>query len=247
MFGKMKNFTDRFAAELSAQLSRVLSAKVEVAFTRTGILEPDEFRELFFSHTNRYAFACPKYSQAGTLWACLDNELCQLVVDCMLGARPEKPTFRNLTQVEQRLAGRVANLISGIVAGFSTTPTHMDRADITDQTIKPPQAGGINLLGYKVSIESFDTQLILMVPSDLILPNSSSPRFGSAPLQLTGEYSAATDLSAQDLASLKPGKILSTDIPVSSDITVKLAGIAKFKGKLALVDKKRAVKITGKF
>lgn len=246
IFGKLKNFTDKFVQEFSARLLITQSIKTEVSFTKTALLTHEEFRRDFFSRTGRFVYTFPKISPNGCLWVVLDDELAGLAVDCMLGAEPSKPEPKKLTHIELRLAGRVANLAAEIIAEFSSTSDPLQQTDITDQTIKPAEGSSISQFCYDVSIAGFQGCLRLFTPTAFVDQNSSAPKFGHAPLELSAEFSGQTELTENDIKKLAPGMILATDIPISEDMTLKLAGIPKFKGKLALANKNKAVSITKK-
>ena len=57
---------------------------------------------------------------------------------------------------------------------------------------------------------------------------------------------SVAEIAPDQLSALEIGDVISTDVSVDGEVTVRLAGIPKYIGQLSTVDGKKAITITRK-
>lgn len=115
-----------------------------------------------------------------------------------------------------------------------------------EQAPQQPRRPGESVLVVRVELTAGGAKGVLRmaVPPEICAEPIGRVR-GDNLVQITVD-AADADLSDEDLEHLAPGDILMTDLPADGEVSVRVAGIEKFVGKLAAGNGRRAVHITAR-
>jgi flagellar motor switch protein FliM len=171
------------------------------------------------------------------------------LVDAVLGGGkgayvPDRP----VNDTERRLLSRiVGEAAAALCRRLSAGETIWQPAAETDEPpAEPPRPGeALLIVRTELSVEPAGGVLRLAVP------RAAFPAAGGGEREPRGEnlVEIAVDagdggLRSEDLRDLAAGDILVTDLPPDGEVTVRVAGIAKFVGRLVASHGRRAVHVT---
>lgn len=242
VFPSIKALSEDFPRLLTERTARMLCCPVEVQFVRVARLPRQDFLSEICGCRTRFAFATNS-PKAGYVWVAVGDQAARMIVDGMLGGAGKTVDSPLMTGIEQRLVARWGSLAGQVVAEIG--PGLISRDLPADQeSILDADGGSVYGLTYELSVGQELSTVHLFV-SDHLLALEPQRQASTGPLKLTATFTAEV-ASLQDVESLSPGDILATDIPLTSELTVRLAGIPKFSGQLQLVDGGKAVTLTSK-
>ena len=194
-------------------------------------------------------------------------ELAFAMIDRLLGGSQENAFVpsRPPTRIEGRLLRRVASLVAdclscpgpggglGFCLGGQTGPQERQAAGTREQPVL--------VATFSLRIGRNAGTMRLCVPCGLMgILVRSGPGAGlaegvaaattvpgdgkvKAPIEISAAVEG-TMITAEELADLGPGDIVSTDTPGGGEVIVRVAGIPKFVGRLSTSNGRRAVIIT---
>ncbi len=195
--------------------------------------------------------------------------LVYLILEHLLGGSEPDPLIprRRFTQLESRLLAPVFGEIPTILASAWPSPTTtaqdqnlftLSRIESDPRThhIVPDHERVISLpiefTGPPRPLSPFTNPpppprltLALPAPATAVLGHTSGSLDPATPIPFRAIL-AETSLSASELASLQPGDILTTDLPLSADLTIIAAPPHRMilQGRLAKLHNRKAIRIT---
>lgn len=257
---------------LAAALRRRLPAECAVHLVEVSLASPEWFRRNVHEPTCCYLLtaqpprhAAPdQHSPPAWLWVDVAIEIAHPILDVLLGDSARRPptTDRPLTAVERRLLQRLpeaaAEALTSALARTGHTVALADRA--ASPSPPPPSRQPAAVLTFRLSIRASagpghrdrtparfaDGTMRICLPAAMLaaaLPTGSAELAQWAAIELSAAL-PDTSLPAADAAALAVGDILTTDTPVNGEVTVRLAGVAKFAARLGACDGRRAITIT---
>ncbi|MGC9453881.1 MAG: FliM/FliN family flagellar motor switch protein [Phycisphaerae bacterium] len=169
------------------------------------------------------------------------------LIDALLGGEggqyvPRRPA----NETELRLLSRVANeparrFLQSVLPGGSA-PAVVEAEPAPAEPQKPAES--VLVVRIALTVGQSAGTLRLAVPRALF-PQVGEGQRGENLVQITVDATDA-NLRSEDLRDLAPGDILVTDLPADGEVAVRVAGIAKFAGRLAAGNGRRAVHITNR-
>ena len=189
---------------------------------------------------------------AGTAWLEFSPGIAFAVVDSLLGGRQVRPYVpaRGLTDIEHRLVHRAAERAGRALA--ASWPTEMALRLLPPEESYQPARPRVDedepkllVLVFEVSHRGQHGTLRLAVPTELAPcePDAPPPAEEDALMEVSAalhEFRVDPD----EIARLAPGDLLLTDCRRGDPVTVRVAGIPKFTGRLGAADGRRAVTIS---
>jgi len=202
------------------------------------------------------------------VWLEISPQIAFPIIDRLLGGsgRDWYVPNRPLTEIEQRLLRRVANIAAQSLdrcwpaAGEPHRRLRWECGQTIGAFPQPP-AVPVVLAKFTLTMGRHAGAMRLCVPSRLA-PTASD--LVGAPNQADGGYRAASasgrpagagplelsvvvqdiSLSAEELSQLESGDVLVTDTPIDGNVLVRIGGIPKFYARLGSSNGKRAIQIT---
>jgi flagellar motor switch protein FliM len=181
----------------------------------------------------------------GELWVDVGAEIAHLVLEALLGGNRTPATDRPLTAVERRLLRRLPQAVSECLsAALMRAGMSVELSDRS--TAAAAAAGPAAVLTFRLTCRGADGAMRVALPAALLeamLPAGLGDLGQWAAIELSAALPDAA-LPASEAAALEVGDILTTDTPADGEVTVRLAGVAKFAARLGAADGKRAITIT---
>ena len=261
------SFAERFATSAGV----LLRTHVHVRPAGAGVLAAGQFVETLQEPTCCYRAGvigpadADEPAPAGTAWLEFSPGIAFAVVDSLLGGRQIRPYVpaRGLTDIEHRLVHRAAGLAGRALA--TSWPTEMTLHVLPpEESYQPTRRGskpGVTGLETSPHVDEHDPKLLVLVfevshrgqdgTLRLAVPTELAPCEPDAPP--AAEEGALMEVSAalpefridpEELAQLAPGDLLLTECRLDDPVTVRVAGIPKFTGRLGAADGRRAVTIS---
>ncbi len=235
--GLCGKFTDSFASAMRL----LLSTDVSVSRTSRQRMNRGDFV--------KSVYCCFPIGQAegkseSPCMVAMSHSLVSLILCRLLGAAEDACGDRPLTAVETRLLGRAADIAAQSLAAatgggkFTASPVGALGGDAETELL---------VAGFDVTISGRTGQMLLALDTrEMSRPTGSykSDR-PAAPLEISAAIEGIT-IPADEIASLAPGDIISTDTAADGEIIVKVAGIPKFAARLGSSRGRRAITITRK-
>jgi flagellar motor switch protein FliM len=190
-------------------------------------------------------------SAGEAVWVDVATEIAYPIIDLLLGGSGGRAAVmdRPLTAVERRLLRRLPEAVAecfstaaegeGVSVALSDSPAHA----------APPQPAGrpeAVLLTFRLTCRGADGAVRVCMPISLleaVLARATADLGPGAAVELSAAWPESS-LPASELAALRVGDILATDAPLDDEVTVRLAGVAKFAARLGACRGKRAITIT---
>jgi len=179
-------------------------------------------------------------------------EIAAPIIDMLLGGPGIAASVkgRALTAIERRVLRHMAEAVAGRLSR-SFGAAAPKRVEVAGDGRGPaaaqaPADAGAVLLTFRLTGRGASGAMRIHMPADLaeaMLP----PRAQRQPSGSTVELTAAmpeTSLPAEQAGSLAAGDIVVTETPPDGEVTVRVAGVAKFAGRLGVCNGRRAVTIT---
>ena len=177
---------------------------------------------------------------------------------------------RPLTQIEQRLAAHVAGLVMGeLQHAWRETISgslKLDGIETDPQQLRPnwPHSERVVQFEFEVALDDARGGMRLCLPmhlATLLCPTDDSandeiaPASGKDhdPARGSGESSvvsfvahlAASKLTANDVAGLRPGDIITTEHGVDAPLLIRVDGVEHFHARPGALEGRKAVQIEG--
>jgi flagellar motor switch protein FliM len=244
---------------LAAALRRRLPAEAGVHLVDVSLSSHASFHRNVQEPTCCYALAV-RFARAAdeagqsageVVWVDVATEIAYPIIDLLLGGSGGRAAVmdRPLTAVERRLLRRLPEAVAeslstaaagdGVSVALSDDPAHA----------APPQPAGrpeAVLLTFRLTCRGADGTVRVCMPISLleaVLARATADLGPSAAVELSAAWPESS-LPASELAALRVGDILATDAPLDDEVTVRLAGVAKFAARLGACRGKRAITIT---
>lgn len=260
-----------FGRNFGAALSGYLRTIIEVTVAH---IEQLTYSEFIHSLPNPTCFNLLKAEQLdGQLCLEISPLIVYPVIDRLLGGSnadlfiPQRP----LTQIEQRLVQRITDRATHFLseAWTNLTPVTFSVQDFESNPqlvqIVPPNETVV-VVGFELKMGNRAGTMSLCIPYNVIEPimgklsNQSwfsyqkkggqedgarklTRNVGQAPVEMRA-FLARTTIRVEDLLSLQPGDIITTEKPCTSDIFVQVEGRNKFHGQIGQLRNNRAIRIT---
>lgn len=259
-----------FCRTLSAKLSSATRATVEVRLQHVDSLRYQAFADrldrptcLAAIHLDGTDEPLQLEIKPGILFPLLDR---------LLGGGQESgPTVRRpLTQIEQRLAAHVAGLVMGelqhawreVISGS----LKLDGIETDPQQLRPnwPHSERVVQFELEVTLDEARGSVRLCLPMNLatvLCPTADSANDETAsasgknhaPSRRSGESSvvsfvahlAPSKLTANDVAGLRPGDIITTEHGVNAPLLIRVDGVEHFHARPGALEGRKAVQIEG--
>jgi len=262
-----------FGRNLGAALSGYLRTIIEVAVSN---IEQLTYSEFIHSLPNPTCFNLLKAEQLeGQLCLEISPLIIYPIIDRLLGGSnadlfiPQRP----LTQIEQRLVQRITDRATHHLseAWTNLTPVtfKVDDFESNPQLVQivPPNETVV-VIGFELKMGNRSGTMSLCIPYNVIEPimnllaaqnwfsyqkkvgqddqaRKLTTSLHNAPLQLRA-FLAQTTISVNDLLSLQPGDIITTEKDQANEVLIQVEGKNKFLGKIGQFKGGRAIQITRK-
>ncbi len=251
----MANFAATFSQQAGLLLSKPLTVRPALAARRSA----GEFLASVEATSCCYALhplsngdsEHSVHQPAG--WVEIAPGVALAMIDLLLGglqAGQQIPS-RPLTEIERRLLLRVVQVAAA--AMMQTWPTMVPPLTAQETPLAaacdPGRATAV--VAFELSVQDQVGALRLCVPGPECPASTSSTATNStesrkqAPL-LISIATPEVDVSADDLAKLAPGDIVTTEADANGEVIVRVAGIPKFAARLGSCSGRRAITITRK-
>src|SRR3954470_23718631 len=260
-----------FGRNLGAALSGYLRTIIEVSVAH---IEQLTYSEFIHSLPNPTCFNLLKAEQLdGQLCLEISPLIIYPIIDRLLGGSnadlfiPQRP----LTQIEQRLVQRITDRATHHLseAWSNLTPVTFKVEDFESNPqlvqIVPPNETVV-VIGFELKMGNRAGTMSLCIPYNVIEPimgvlaaqnwfsyqrkagqsdhmRKLTSSLSTAPVELRA-FLAQTTISVNDLLSLQPGDILTTDKDQSAQVLIQVEGRNKFLGQLGQFKGNRAIRIT---
>jgi flagellar motor switch protein FliM len=260
-----------FGRNFGAALSGYLRTIIEVSVAN---IEQLTYSEFIHSLPNPTCFNLLKAEQLeGQLCLEISPLIIYPIIDRLLGGSnadlfiPQRP----LTQIEQRLVQRITDRATHHLseAWTNLTPVtfKVDDFESNPQLVQivPPNETVV-VVGFELKMGNRAGTMSLCIPYNVIEPimgvlaaqnwfsyqrkagqvdhaRKLTSSLHTAPVELRA-FLAQTTISVNDLLSLQPGDILTTDKDQASQVLIQVEGKNKFLGRLGQFKGNRAIQIT---
>ncbi len=178
-------------------------------------------------------------------------EIAWAIIDMLLGgpAGAAAPKVAPLTTIERRVLRSMAEVVAECLSrscGLRSADyvRVVGEADAGQATAADDERAV--LLTFRLTCRGADGAMRICMPADVLDEILAAPSAGAscqAAIELTAILPDAS-LSAEQAEALLPGDIVVTDTPPDGEVTIRLAGVAKFAGRLGVCNGRRAVTIT---
>ncbi|MCJ7545142.1 MAG: FliM/FliN family flagellar motor switch protein [Phycisphaerae bacterium] len=239
---------------LAAALRRRLSADCGVHLVDISLSSPQDFRRNVQEPTCCYTLTVGPLRAgderagraSGCLWVDVGAEIAHPILDVLLGGSGGRvlASDRPLTAVERRLLRRLPEATAECLSAALVQVGESVR--LAEGPVAASWAGPAAVLTFRLSCRGADGAVRVCVPVTLLeamLPSHLAELGQWAAIELSAALPDAS-LPASEAASLEVGDIVTTDTPVDGEVTVRLAGVAKFAARLGACDGHRAITIT---
>ncbi|HEX8340377.1 MAG TPA: flagellar motor switch protein FliM [Tepidisphaeraceae bacterium] len=260
-----------FGRNFGAALSGYLRTIIEVSVAH---IEQLTYSEFIHSLPNPTCFNLLKAEQLdGQMCLEISPLIIYPIIDRLLGGSnadlfiPQRP----LTQIEQRLVQRITDRAMQFLseAWSNLTPVTFSLHDFESNPqlvqIVPPNETVV-VIGFELRMGNRAGTMSLCIPYNVIEPimtqlsaqswftyqrrggqddaiRKVTKTLSNAPVELRAVL-ARTKISLNDLLTLAPGDLITTDKPVGADVLIQVEGRNKFFAKLGQMRGKRAGQIT---
>lgn len=255
---------DTFARSLGSSLSAYLRTLVTVNLVSVEQLAFADFAGTLASPTCIATIGMSPFEGAGVLE--LNPSLAFPLIEYLLGGGKVKPLVvsREMTAIEQRILSGLLTLIlqtlslswqSVATMNFSVESQESEPALL--QVLGPTEA--IIVIAMEVQIGETSGTMSIGIPASIVkilrqkfdqqsdsrksAPVDESSRIlslvQSARLDLEARVEGAT-VSFEDLVALQENDILQFDIPIQQPVNMRVNGLEKYKGEIAIANQKRA-------
>lgn len=260
-----------FGRNFGAALSGYLRTIIEVSVAH---IEQLTYSEFIHSLPNPTCFNLLKAEQLdGQLCLEISPLIIYPIIDRLLGGSnadlfiPQRP----LTQIEQRLVQRITDRAMHFLseAWTNLTPVTFSLQDFESNPqlvqIVPPNETVV-VIGFELRMGNRAGTMSLCIPYNVIEPvmtqlsaqswftyqrragqddsiKKVTKSVSNAPVEMRAIL-ARTRISLNDLLTLQPGDLITTDKPVASEIVIQVEGRSKFHAQLGQMRGKRAAQIT---
>jgi flagellar motor switch protein FliM len=235
---------------LAAALRRRLPVDCGVHLVDISVSSVQGFRRNVQEPTCCYTLTA-RSSRGGPeseVWVDVGGEIAHPVLEALLGGGGGRvaATDRPLTAVERRLLRRLPQAVGECLTAA------LVRAGVSVELSQPSVRSGAApgglaaVLTFRLSSRGADGAMRVALPAALVeamLPAGLAQRGQWAAIELSAAL-PDTSLPASEAAALEVGDILTTDTPPDGEVTVRLAGVAKFTARLGACDGRRAITIT---
>jgi flagellar motor switch protein FliM len=257
---------DRFARNVTTSLSAFLRTTTELSILSVEQFSYSEFLMALPDPTAFYGVAMPPYDAMAA--AELNPALAFAMIDRMLGGTGETSApQRALTEIEQNVIDAVVKLLLEHLSETWRAVTDV-RFQIHARDTRPQmlQVASLNEvvihLAFNLKVGETHGLLNICIPASLIEASGAgfahswqqakrestarerrwlAENLGRVRLPVTADVQ--TLLRTSELIALAPGHVLSLGIPVGPDVSVRVGGLVKFKGRLATTEGRAAVLI----
>lgn len=257
---------ERFARNASTSLSAFLRSTTEITIVSVEQFAYSEFLMSLPDPTAFYAVSTAPHDSLGALE--LNPGVAFAMLARMLGGGDAVAPARALTEIEQNVVDSVVKLLLDHLTETWRSVTEI-RFQVQGRETRPQmlQVASWNevmiLLSFEVNIGETRGLLNICVPASIIEASGASfvqgfqqsrrdpsvterrwlsENLGRVSVPVTTDIEAR--LRTRELLSLQPGHVLSLGISAGSDVNVRVGDIIKFKGRLASVEGRAAVRIT---
>ena len=242
-----KDFVGKITGRFPTAMSQLLRGRGQLRRASVSQLQPKQFRGVLraLAYGRMYSWALDSGDDEGRIWVGLDTVGAAAMIDVILGGRPyqNKSGSRALTAIDRSLLAAVVDRAAGLVAGLAGIPQPLARGR-TEQMSEPPAvaAGCFNLEMGGAMWVFVDGELCGGAKS---ASAGRTPQSKGGPIELSATLNVP-EIAPDQLAEIEVGDVISTDIAVDGEVTVRLAGIPKYIGQLSTVDGKKAITIIRK-
>ncbi len=249
---------DVLESALAAALRSRLPVEPAVHLVDVSLSSPSGFHHNVQEPTCCYALAAGGVrpaeevgkSPSEVVWVDVATEIAYPILDVLLGGSGGRAQVidRPLTAVERRLLQRLPEAVAeclsaaleptGLSVKLSTGPAPAAAAPAGPQEAV--------VLTFRLTCRGADGAMRVCLPAvvlEAILPHAAAQGGAWSALELSAALPDAA-MPASELSGLAVGDILTTDVPSDGDVTVRLAGVAKFTARLGACHGHRAITIT---
>jgi flagellar motor switch protein FliM len=257
---------DRFARNVTTSLSAFLRTTTELSIVSVEQFAYSEFLMALPDPTAFYAVTMRPFDALGALE--LNPGVAFAMIDRMLGGSGETAApSRALTEIEQNVVDSVVRILLEHLTETWKTVTDI-QFQIHARETRPQmlQVASWNevviLLAFDLRVGELRGLLNLCVPASVIeatgtnfIQNFQQTRreptvverewltenLGRVRFDVSADVE--TRLKTRELVTLLPGQVLSLGVPVDAEVNVRVAGALKFRGRLAAMSGRAAVRI----
>ncbi|MGH7177735.1 MAG: flagellar motor switch protein FliM [Tepidisphaeraceae bacterium] len=267
----LEGLHEGFGRNFGAALSGYLRTIIEVSVAH---IEQLTYSEFIHSLPNPTCFNLLKSEQLdGQLCLEISPLIIYPVIDRLLGGSsadlfiPQRP----LTQIEQRLVQRITDRAMHHLseAWSNVTPVKFEVQDFESNPqlvqIVPPNETVV-VVGFELKMGNRAGTMSLCIPYNVIEPvmgmlaaqnwfsyqrkgghedhlRKITRNISGAPVEIR-VILAQTSISMDDLLSLQPGDLITTDKPAAGDVVVQVVGRNKFLGQVGQLRGNRSVRLS---
>lgn len=184
----------------------------------------------------------------GEVWVDVGSEIAHPMLEALLGGASGRSAAsdRLLTAVERRLLRRLPQAVGECLSSALAPAGVSVELPQRPAASKAAPGGPVAVLTFRLSRHGADGAMRVAMPAGLLeamLPAGEAELGRWAAIELSAAL-PDTSLPASEAATLEVGDIVTTDTPPDGEVTVRLAGVAKFTAKLGACDGRRAITIT---
>ncbi len=263
-----QRFSRLFRNALSAALRKVL----DVAAVSTDTVKFGEFVKSLPVPASLHIFKIEPLRGFALLVA--ESKLVFALVDTFFGGTGEgkmKIEGRDFTTIEQRMIKKVVLMVLEDLES-AWKPVHNVKMSFVRSEVNPqfaaivPPTDVVVVVMFEIELDSISGTLTVCLPYSTIEPIIGKLRAGFQSDQLEVDQAwikrlrdrlseavvevvvelGETLIPSATLVNMKPGDVIPLDSDVDSELTIRVAGISKFRGKPGAVKGNRAVRITDK-
>lgn len=249
---------ERVARAFRDALSRLLTGPLDVRLTGVELTTYHRFASLLVTPTHCQTLKAEALT--GPVVFDVDTAIAFPIVDRLLGGQESGSIARRpLTDIETRLIARVTGLFLAAwqqqAVGERTLAFDSIRVESDPRLLQAMSPGEpVIAARYLLTIGRSEGMLQLCTPARLIDsttgrllgPADSSPEVpkhaSDGTVELVVEL-ARTRITAEDLASLRPGDIITTDQDATAPITATAAGVRTLKVRPGAHEGRKAIRV----
>jgi len=249
---------ERVARSFRDALSRVLSSAVDVRLSGLEVSTYHRFIALLVTPTCCQTLKAD--ALAGPVVFDLDTAIAFPIIDRLLGGQESGSIARRpLTDIEQRLVARVTGLFLAAWQSHAVGETSLAfdaiRVESDPRMLQAMSAGEpVVVARYLLVVGRSEGLLQLCVPLRLIdaasgrLANAAAPTSGAAAKVADGTVElvvelARTRISAEDMATLRPGDIITTDQDATAPLTATAEGVRTLRVRPGAHEGRKAIRV----
>ena len=247
MVDRLDKLVDAAGRDFARSLSELLRAKAEVKFAGVATLAYSQFVRGLASPTCVSRIACT--ALGARLAIDLSPSILYPVIDRMLGGSGQADSVirRAPTDIELRLAARVVKLFltalrSACEAIVSIEPS-IERMESDPKLIELASGNeSIVLCSFELAIGEARGTLDLAMPERAARLLRAEPSRRASHSELVVVL-AETSITAEQLADLAIGDIITTDTPIDTPLTIRIDGAAALKVRPGARAGRKAVRV----